>query len=269
MASDLTTFSAGDHEFDAECLTNILIEHAQIYELEVSEGLAKQLVNHLHLVLEKNKVVNLTRIVTPEDAIDRHCIDSLLFYKTWSESRPSKTDQGKCLRFLDLGTGAGYPGIPFALISGYSGTLLDSVGKKVRAVNEFIDALGLANQICGQTMRVEELALSMRSSFDLVLARAVAQQGTLIEYASPLLARHGCLITSKANISNEEIHNAEKVARLTGMENVSRETFELPHNLGHREIFIYQKVGDSKVKLPRRVGMAKNKPLWESHKRMS
>ncbi|WP_322154587.1 16S rRNA (guanine(527)-N(7))-methyltransferase RsmG [Paratractidigestivibacter sp.] len=241
---------------DADRLEHVsqLIEELQSIGIECSEDQAKAMVRHLELVTEKNKMINLTRIVALRDAVTLHLVDSLVPLRTKGFG-PSEG-----LRFVDIGTGAGFPGIPLAIMTGMEGVFIDSVGKKVNAVNEFIDDLGLSN--CkAMHIRAEELAIEQSESFDLVVARAVAQSNVLVEYASPLLKKSGYLILEKANIETLELQNLNYASRICGLTRVSRETCELPREMGHREVLIYQKTAKPKIKLPRNNGMAKHHPL--------
>lgn len=222
--------------------------------IRCSDEQAALLVRHLDLVIEKNKVVNLTRILDPVEAVTLHIVDSLL-----PLACPG-LDMGSEDGFVDVGTGAGFPGIPLGILTGARGTLVDSVGKKVTAVNEFIDELGLERLVAVHS-RVEELDSAERSSRQFVFARAVAQSNVLVEYAAPLLAMGGCAVLEKARPDDEELACADRAAEICGMRLVSRETFELPRGLGHREILIYKKVSKPRIKLPRRTGLAKHEPL--------
>lgn len=236
-----------------ECLEQLLdeLDYLGIY---CTDETAKKMIRHLELVVEKNKVMNLTRIVALRDAVTLHLVDSLVPLRS-NEFRPSEG-----LRFLDIGTGAGFPGIPLALATGMEGVFIDSVGKKVNAVNEFINDLRMTN--CQALhIRAEELALKQSNSFDYVVARAVAQSNVLAEYATPLLKKNGYLVLEKANIESEELQNLNYASQICGLTRVSRETCELPDGMGHREVLIYKKTGKSSIKLPRNNGMAKNHPL--------
>lgn len=215
---------------------------------------ATKLVGHLELLIEKNKVVNLTRIVDPSSAVTLHVVDSLLPLAC-QDVRLEATST-----FLDIGTGGGFPGIPLGVMTGAHGLLVDSVGKKVKAVNEFISELGV-DGLEARHARVEELAHKIPDSQDFVFARAVAQSNVLIEYATPLLRHDGLLVIQKARPEIEELTCAERAAKLCGLTLVSRETFELRDGLGHREILMYRKTSKSKIKLPRRVGLASKEPL--------
>lgn len=231
-----------------------LVEELSIFKIECSEDQADLLIRDLELVIEKNKVLNLTRIVALRDAVTLHLVDSLVPLGV-KDFEPLEG-----LRFLDIGTGAGFPGIPLAIMTNMSGLFIDSVGKKINAVNEFIDQLGLSN-CSAQAVRAEDLAIKKPSSFDFVTARAVAQSNVIIEYATPLLKFGGRLVLEKANLTDEELQNANYASQVCGLSRVSRETLELPRDLGHREVLIYEKERDSRIKLPRANGTAKNHPL--------
>ena len=240
-------------------LINYLVFQAETLGLSLSSDDALLMVRHFCMVIEKNEQINLTRITDPHDAIVRHYIDSLLFIKVLEDSH--------CLsaylspRFLDLGTGAGFPGIPFSIVTEMDGLLIDSIMKKIHAVREFIASLGLDSRISALSIRAEDLARRSAASFDLVLVRAVAKLSILIEYASPLLKPNGLLVSSKAHIEADELVHAESVAQLCGMKLVSRETYDLPHSSGHRELICFMKTEEATVSLPRKPGMAVHRPL--------
>ena len=234
----------------------LLDEYLGMYGIHVKQEQMFDLLKHLDLVAEKNRVLNLTRIVDADDAIVRHVVDSLLLLPSIDA-----LDLQVEASFVDIGTGAGFPGIPIAIVSEYHGLLIDSVGKKVRSVQEFIQELGLEQRLDAQSVRAEDLARDAGQAYDFVTARAVADLGVLIEYATPLLKGQGSLVVSKGRISDDELRRGDKTAGIVGLERVSRETYELPHDTGHREILTYKKVRGSKIKLPRQTGMAKHKPL--------
>lgn len=228
---------------------------AQAYGIELTEEQAVILLRHVDLVLEKNRVVNLTSITDPDAALVLHVLDSLLLI-------PALKRKGfaSAARLLDIGTGAGFPGIPLAVTCGMRTSMVDSVGKKVAAVQEFIDALGIPNATV-EKGRAETFALAHPHEFDFVTARAVAPLGVLIEYAAPLLVRQGQLVVSKALVKEDEWNVATAAADICGLELVSRETLSLPDDYGPREIITYQRVRKPKIKLPRANGAARRKPL--------
>ena len=224
------------------------------YGISCDERRVSLLIRHLDLVIEKNKVMNLTRITDVSEALVLHIVDSLLPLSCKDVTLSSSSS------FVDMGTGAGFPGIPLGIMTDAQGTLIDSVGKKVSAVNEFIATLGLDNLVAVHG-RLEDLACSLRGTQDYVFARALARTNILIEYAAPFLKKNGLLVVSKAYPDQDELEEAQRAGEICGLVDVSRETFELPQNLGHREILLYQKTGKAKIRLPRKAGTAKREPL--------
>lgn len=231
-----------------------LIDELSMFGISLGDDQVRLLISYLNLVIEKNKTMNLTRITNPAEAVTLHLVDSLL---------PLACDTCQINRdssLLDMGTGAGFPGVPLAVATSCTTTLVDSVRKKVDAVAEFVSELGIPDVVT-QHARLEHLAQVMPDSQDYVIARAVAQSNVLIEYATPFLKKSGLLVIEKGRPDETEISEADAAASICGVRLVSRETFELPRSLGHREILIYKKVARSKIPLPRKVGMARNKPL--------
>ena len=222
-------------------------------EIEVTEEQCELLARHLDLVLSYNERLNLTRITNPVEASYLHVADSLLLLSAVGEAPRGM--------LLDMGTGAGFPGIPLAIVTGRKTVLVDSVRKKVTAVDEFVRELNLGRRVATEATRVEELARRRRGGFAVVTARAVAQSNVLVEYAAPLLCRGGRLVVAKARPTQEELDAADRAAKLCGMKHVSRETFELPGDRGHRETIVYERVGNPSIKLPRNTGMAQHHPL--------
>lgn len=231
-----------------------LIDELSSFGIACSPEQASSLVHHLLLVIEKNKVVNLTRITDPSEAVTLHLVDSLLPLAS------DLVEMDENTRYVDMGTGAGFPGLPLAVMTGAHGLLIDSVGKKVSAVEEFASALR-CTQVEARHTRVEDLPRELFGTFDYVFARAVAQSNVLIEYAAPLLKKSGFLVLEKARPTDEELTAAERAAAICGLAFVSRETYELPQGLGHRELLFYQKTTKPRIKLPRKAGMAKKEPL--------
>lgn len=243
------------HEVLKEELLELLACDGDLSLITVTPEMAELLIQHLELVVEKNKRINLTRITNEHEAIVLHIIDSLLFIA------PKPTVLGPDEKLLDVGTGAGYPGLPLTIVSGCQSTLIDSVGKKVNAVEEFTDTLGLTDSVSCLHARAEEVPELCHSRFDVVVARAVAQTNVLIEYATPCLRRNGTLLVGKGNPSDEEIQAAARAAKICGLEESGRFEYELPYSLGHRTILAYTKTGNPRIKLPRLNGMAKKNPL--------
>ncbi len=232
-------------------LADELQELVDTHQIDVSHDQLVHCVEHLCYVEQVNRYINLTRISEMEDALVLHILDSLLFLPYLSDSSGS---------FLDIGTGAGYPGIPLALCSSLTGVLLDSIGKKVHAVQAFANELGLSSVLCVHD-RVEDYARAHRDSFTYVVARAVASISVLIEYATPLLCKNGSLVISKGQLTQDEFDAGTKTARLCGLQLVQQDSYELPREMGHRELLVFTKNRASSVKLPRATGLARKQPL--------
>lgn len=208
---------------------------------------------YLSLILEANKVTNLTRITSVDEAELLHIEDSLV-------GLPEVTDSPEGL-YGDLGSGGGFPGVPLALASGRQTLLVDSVKKKMSLVQQVLDELSLSDQISTYSGRIEELAQQQPRAFAVLTARALSRLVALLELASPLLQKGGRLICYKANIADEELKEARSVESLLGMRLVSCREALLSDNETHRTILVFEKVGKAQLKLPRRVGMAQNNPL--------
>ena len=205
---------------------------------------------HLELVIEANKTTNITRIATWEEGMLLHVEDSLVGLPELEEAPAG--------RLIDIGSGAGYPGIPLAIESGRDTLLADSVGKKTAILSSMIDALGLEN-VEVYTGRIEDLAREKPVRFTAVTARALAQLSILMELASPLLETGGRLICYKANVVDDELQHALQLQDKLGMRFVSDRTVMLGENV--RRIICFEKTGDPQVKLPRKTGMAQKRPM--------
>lgn len=209
-------------------------------------------VGHLEYVLKANESINLTRIIDPHEAAILHIYDSLVLLP-YVDSAP----KGK---LLDIGTGAGFPGLPLAITSNRPSVLMDSVGKKVKVVEACASQLGL-ERVETVHERVESYALSHRGEFSVVVARAVAHLSTLVEYASPLLKKNGLLIVSKGVPAADEVSDGTYAAQVCGFDAPMRYDLSLPGKRGARAIFVFKKSHKPSMKLPRAVGMAKKHPI--------
>lgn len=206
---------------------------------------------YLELVIEKNKELNLTRIDTKEKGMLLHIEDSLSCLEEF------KRQEGE---FLDIGTGGGFPGVPLAIATGRTGVLIDSVQKKARAVQEMIEKLELENQIQARGIRSEELALEKGEEFTTVVARAVSSLPAVMELATPLLVPGGELIALRGKKDEVDLEDINHIADKLGLKLISRrhiyinETYE-------RTIYVFKKVSQTSIKLPRRKGIAQKRPL--------
>lgn len=224
-----------------------------VTNVEPTEAQRELLDRHLSLIIEANKISNLTRITGWEQGQLLHVEDSLV-------GVPEVLDAPEG-RYADLGTGGGFPGIPVAIMSGRDTLLVDSVGKKTRALDSVIDELGMSEVIKTYTGRAEDLALELPGEFAVITARALSSLPSLIELGSPLLKRGGRMVCYKARPDDDEVERAVSLEKKLGMSLVSRRDVVLSDEETHRCIFVFEKVKKQKIKLPRRVGMAQRHPL--------
>lgn len=229
-----------------------LISYCKDYSLKVSEDDLRACIQHLDLVLQANKTTNLTRILNIEDAAVLHILDSLVLLPYIH-----KAPEGA---LLDMGTGAGFPGIPLTIVSGRKATYIDSVGKKVDAVNSFVKGLGLKHAHAVHD-RLEEYARTHKKQFSVVTARALAPLPVLVEYAAPYLKDGGLFVITKGNPSDEELASGMSAAKICGFIQLLNDSIDLPCGLGHREFIVLKKTHPASVSLPRANGMAKKNPL--------
>jgi len=214
---------------------------------------AALLVRHLQLVIAANERLNLTRIDNPESGIRLHIVDSLVPLPE-VDSAPTGT-------YADLGSGAGYPGIPLGVAAARPTVLVESVGKKAEFLREALKELGLEHQIRVYPGRAEALARQDPGGFSIVTARAVAQLASLVELASPLLMHGGVFVAMKGAPGEEEIAHGDAAGRRVGMQRESVRHLVLPDGDETRTVVRYVKVGEPTVELPRADGRAQHRPL--------
>lgn len=217
----------------------------------LSQDKQQQLLDYLDLVIEKNKELNLTRIDTKDKGILLHLEDSLACLDEFTRH----SDE-----FVDIGTGGGFPGVPLAIASDRHGVLVDSVQKKARAVQEMADKVGLKGQIEVIGCRSEELAQENRERFDTAILRAVSSLPVVLELGTPLIRLGGEIIALRGIETKESVSEAEAVAQKLGLKLVSDREIKIGDEFDRR-ILVFEKVGESSIKLPRRNGMAQKKPL--------
>ena len=208
---------------------------------------------YLDSILEANKVTNLTRITDGEQARLLHIEDSLVGLPEVNEAPTGL--------YGDLGSGGGFPGVPLALATGRKTLLVDSVKKKMAIVQSALDDLSLSEQISTSSERIEDLPLEYKEKFAVLTARALSKLVSLIELASPLLKNGGRLVCYKAQLSSEELEEALAVQDLVGMKMISQREICLSDGKTTRTIVVFEKIGKSRIKLPRRIGLAQKQPL--------
>ena len=205
-------------------------------------------IKYQEMLIETNKKFNLTSIDDPEEIKIKHFEDSLTI----------KNYINKGMKVLDIGSGAGFPGIPLRIEKDFDLTLIDSVNKKVKFMNEVIEELGLENTRAIH-VRAEDFAKDNREEFDLVISRAVANLSTLSEYALPFLKVGGIFIAMKGPKAEEEYEDAQNALKILGGELIKIDTIDLHGNT--RKNMLIKKVRSTKKKYPRGKNQAKKNPL--------
>ena len=219
----------------------------------ISEEQALAMIAHLELVIEKNKEINLTRIDTFESGFLLHICDSLA-------ALPEINDAPEG-RYGDLGAGGGFPGVPLALATGRPTLLVDSVKKKIAALEEMISKLDYEADIRCHAGRIEDLARTERESFAVLTARALSSLPSLMELSSPLLQRGGRLICFKSHVSDDDLSHAVDLEKKLALRLVSDRQFSFGADDMLRRIIVFERVGFPSVKLPRRSGLAQKQPF--------
>lgn len=215
--------------------------------ININEIQLKQLNRYYELLVEWNKVMNLTGITEKKDVYLKHFYDSLTICKI--------IDLDNYSTLCDIGTGAGFPGMVLKILfPNLKITLVDSLNKRINFLNEVIKELELENIIAVHS-RIEEF----RGIFDIVTARAVSQLNILLEYAIPLVKKDGYFIPLKANIE-EEINNSSNAFKELRCEIIDKIEFVLPVENSNRTILKIKKY-DINNKYPRKFSEIKKKPL--------
>lgn len=208
---------------------------------------------YMNLLIEWNKKINLTAITEENDVILKHFVDSITVLKYIKGGE----------RIIDVGTGAGFPGIPLKIMNSHVEiTLVDSLNKRVVFLNDVIDKLNLKN-IKAIHGRVEEVSRNKdyRESYDVVVSRAVANMSTLSEYMLPFAKVGGrCICMKGANIQ-EELQDSKKAIRELGGEIELIDNFKLPESEYERNNIVISKVLHTKDKYPRKAGIPSKDPI--------
>lgn len=223
--------------------------------IRLSEKQLEQFQCYYERLIEKNKVMNLTAITEYEEVVDKHFVDSILLGSV-------KELSGK-KRVIDVGTGAGFPGIPLKIVyPELEITLLDSLNKRVKFLNEVIEELGLTG-IQAVHSRAEDLAqdAAYRQQYDICVSRAVANLSTLSEYCIPFVKQGGYFISYKSTQIEEELKQAKKAVQVLGGTLEQVETVQIPGTTIERQFVMIRKTGTTPKKFPRKAGTASKTPI--------
>lgn len=232
-----------------------LKKKSEMLDITLSEKQLQQFLTYYEMLVEKNKVMNLTAITEKEEVIDKHFIDSICFNKAMDVTKP--------LKILDLGTGAGFPGIPLKIAyPNLELTLLDSLNKRIKFLDEVIEALGLEGIVTIHG-RAEDYArqVSYREQFDICVSRAVANLATLSEYCLPYVKEGGCFISYKSGSVEEELEQSKKAIFELGGKVKEVIAFTLPETDIERTFVVIEKVRKTPKKYPRKAGLPSKEPI--------
>lgn len=223
--------------------------------ISLTERQYEQFVEYYELLVEWNKVMNLTGITEFDEVVLKHFVDSLSLVYAIPVDKPYK--------LLDMGTGAGFPGIPLKIaFPEMEMVLLDSLNKRIKFLNEVINQLGLEN-ITAIHGRAEEFARKeeYREQFDLCVSRAVANLATLSEYCLPYVKKNGYFIPYKSGAIEEEMEASKKAVGVLGGKIKEVKTFELPDSDISRSLVVIKKEKETQKKYPRSGGKPTKEPI--------
>lgn len=230
-----------------------LFEKLSKIGIELTEKSMDKFYNYMNLLLEWNEKINLTAIIEPNDIILKHFVDCATINKYLLDRN----------KILDIGTGAGFPGIPLKILNeDKEFTLVDSLNKRIGFLNEVKKELDLKKLNCLHA-RVEEIAKNkeFREKFDVVTSRAVAKLNILAEYMLPFVKVGGVCICMKGAEISEELEEAKKAVKLLGGEIEKVEHFCLIDTDMERNIVIIKKVSSTPSQYPRKAGTPAKQPI--------
>ena len=239
----------------------ILESHSNEISVPLSAEEIRAFQIYATMLKEKNKVMNLTAVDDDKGIAMKHFIDSLTLCPYIREEE-KKAKGGKALTFIDVGTGAGFPGLPVKIsCPELSVTLMDSLEKRLNFLNEVITALGLKD--CSTVhSRAEDAGRSkkFREKYDIVTARAVAKLSVLAEYCLPFVKVGGVFLAMKSHSEEEETEASKAIALLGGTIEKS-DTFKLPGTDMERTIIVVRKIRPTPPRFPRKAGTPSKTPI--------
>ena len=235
--------------------TKILTEGCKDFGISLTEKQTEQFLEYYKLLIEWNEVMNLTAITEFEEVLSKHFVDSCALGKAVSMEGEK--------RLLDVGTGAGFPGIPLKIVyPELEVVLLDSLNKRVKFLNAVIENLGLTG-ITAIHGRAEDIAKQKedREGFDLVVSRAVANLSSLSEYCLPFVKTGGMFVPYKSGSVDTELSEASRAIKVLGGEYRDTVRFELPGTDIDRTLVVIEKVKETPKKYPRKAGTPSKEPI--------
>lgn len=236
-------------------MKQILDKKLRDLSIELNDNQKEQFIHFYKLLVEWNKVMNLTAITESDEVVEKHFIDSLSIIKA-VEMKDIHT-------LIDIGTGAGFPGIPLKIaFPDIEITLLDSLNKRVKFLNTVIDELKL-EKISALHGRAEDFAKKddYREKYDICVSRAVANLSTLSEYCLPYVKTGGMFVPYKSGEIDEELNNSKKAVQILGGNIDDVVKFQLPGTDIGRSFIRINKTKNTPKKYPRKAGLPSKEPL--------
>lgn len=233
----------------------ILEEGCKELGITLDEIQKKQFIDFYEYLVEKNKVMNLTGITEFQEVLIKHFLDSLACVKA--------VDMSRIKRIMDIGTGAGFPGVPLKIAFPHlEACLLDSLKKRVNFLEETFQLLKLEN-ITAIHGRAEEYAKNKqyRETYDLCVSRAVSNLATLSEYCLPYVKTGGYFISYKSGTVQEEVEQAQKAVKILGGKIQDVVYFQLPDSEIQRSLVVIEKIKATPGRYPRKAGTPLKEPL--------
>lgn len=240
-----------------EELEKKMVQGMEKLSVVLSDTQMRQFEQYFQLLTEWNKVMNLTAITELDDVVTKHFVDSVSLVKALD--RNEICDK----KILDLGTGAGFPGIPLKIVfPDIRMCLMDSLNKRIKFLNEVIGVLGL-KEIEAVHGRAEDYGRDReyREKFDVCVSRAVANLSTLSEYCIPFVKLGGCFVSYKSGKAEEEIRNAKAAWKLLGGKLEDVVEFSLPGSDMERILVKVRKTEGTNKRYPRKAGLPGKEPL--------
>ena len=235
-----------------ECM---LKDRLEALDIILDQEQINQFDEYYEILVEWNKVMNLTGITEYQEVVEKHFLDSLSIVKVM--------DMDQAERVIDIGTGAGFPGIPLKIaFPKLDIVLLDSLNKRIRFLDHVIEELGLEG-IRAIHGRAEDYARDgkYRERFDLCVSRAVANLSSLSEYCLPYVKVGGRFVSYKSGDIEEEVNDASKAIALLGGKKERIEKFQLPDTDIQRSFVVIGKTKNTQKRYPRKAGMPTKEPL--------
>ena len=235
--------------------TDLFLKDLNCLGISLYDEQVEKFLLYYEMLMEWNEMINLTAITDYEDIMKKHYIDSLSLVKV--------CDLTGSLSLIDVGTGAGFPGLVLKIaFPDMKVTLLDSLSKRIHFLDEVIFKLGIqgVNTVHG---RAEDYAKQgeFRESFDLCVSRAVANLSTLAEYCLPFVKMDGLFISYKSERVSEELENAGNAISILGGKLENQVELMLPNSDIYRNLVMIRKIQSTSLKYPRKAGLPTRNPL--------